>query len=156
MGWLLLAALAACGGGGRVDGGGGAGVEVSGARLVAPAGDAPAALYLTLVNRGGEADTLVAVALDAAERTELHETMQHGGMMHMMPVAAVAVLPGDTLRMQPGGTHGMVFGLREGIAPGDTVPGTVQLRRGGTLPIRAAVISYGDLASDPSGRGAEP
>lgn len=122
------------------------GVEVVEARLVAPAGDAPAALYLTLINRTSAVDSLVAVSLEGAERTEIHETMQHGGMMHMTPVPGVALPVGETVRMAPGALHVMVFGS-EAVLPGDTVAGLVELRHGGSVPIRAVVISYADLVS---------
>ncbi len=122
------------------------GVGVADAVLVAPAGDAPAAMYLTLTNSGDIADTLTAIETAVAERAELHRSMEHEGMVHMEPVGPLEVPSRGEIRMEPGGYHVMLNGVRSALVPGDTVVATVILSHGGRVPLRARVISYAELA----------
>jgi hypothetical protein len=59
----------------------------------APAGGTTA-VYLTIVNTGDHADTLIAVQSEAAERVELHETRMEGDVMQMRPIARLEVPAG--------------------------------------------------------------
>lgn len=128
------------------------GVGVAEAVLVAPAGDAPAAMYLTLTNSGDVADTLAAIETAVAERAELHRSAEQGGMIHMEPVGSLELPARGEIRMAPGGYHVMLTGLRSTLVPGDTVGVTVILNHAGRVPLRARVISYAELAGG-LGRG---
>ncbi len=124
-------------------------LEVSRVYLAGGIAGAPAALYATVDNHTGAADTLVALAVSVADRAELHTQMRHGeGMgatVMMEPVAAIPVPAGGVVRLAPGGYHGMVTGLHRPIAPGDTVDATFRFSRAGVVAVRAAVARYGDL-----------
>ncbi len=116
-------------------------------RAVAPApiGDRPAALYFTVVNEGAEADTLTGVASEVAGEVMLHDNVRRGGSVVMEHVHSIAVPPGDSVRLAPGGLHVMMTGLRAPIAAGDTLRATLHFSRGGAVEIRVPVVTYGEM-----------
>ncbi|MBU6366432.1 MAG: copper chaperone PCu(A)C [Gemmatimonadetes bacterium] len=99
--------------------------------------------YLVLENRDSVAVSLAGVTTDAATAAEVHETMVHDGVAHMMPQDTVAIAPGATLTMAPGGLHLMLVGMRRAVAGGDTVDVVLRLVRGAgapdSLPVRLPV-----------------
>ena len=107
--------------------------------------DLVVAVYLTIANDGGIADTLVAVESPLAGRAQVHEQMPESGMMMMMPVAALAVPAHGTARLAPGGRHIMLESLARPVAAGDTIPLVLTFRRAGRLRVRAPVVRHGDL-----------
>lgn len=48
---------------------------------------------------------------DCAIRVEMHETIQHEGMVRMRPIPRLVIAGNGTLSLAPGGKHLMVFGL---------------------------------------------
>ncbi|HEY0777176.1 MAG TPA: copper chaperone PCu(A)C, partial [Gemmatirosa sp.] len=82
-------------------------------------------------------DTLVVVGVrsDVAASASLHESMQMGkgagAMMHMAPLAAVTVAPGDSIVFAPLGRHAMLEQLRRPLAVGDSVPFALAVTSGG-------------------------
>lgn len=116
-------------------------------RAVAPApiGDSPGALYLTVVNEGTAADTLTGVETDAAAEAMLHDQVRRGGSMVMEHVHVIAVPPGDSVRLAPGGLHVMLTGLRAPVVAGDTLRATLHFSRAGAVQIRVPVVTYGEL-----------
>ena len=129
--------------------------QVFDALVVAQVSGSPAAMYLTVTNPTDVPDTLTAVETAAAERAELHRTMERGAMVHMEPVGTIELPARGEIRMEPGGYHVMLVGTRDDLAPGDTVEAALILGRAGRLGFRASVITYADLAEGLSG-GADP
>lgn len=150
-------------------------MEVSDVYIVAPIGNAPAALYATIKNETGKPDTLLALLTSVASRAEIHETViggdhsghtpeadsagltgehhagsGHGGtmsgMVSMKPVPALPVPVGKSVRLMPGSYHGMLFDVG-GVHAGDTT--TVTLRFSGMKDVSAvaSVITYADVES---------
>jgi protein SCO1 len=115
------------------------------AYVPAPAADGPAALYVTVFNRGTAPDTLVGAATRIAGTVELHRHVHHDGRMRMEQVAGAPLQPGDSLSLAPGGYHLMLFDLAARLAPGDTFTVELQFRHGGRLPVRAVVVPYSAL-----------
>ncbi|MCZ8203016.1 copper chaperone PCu(A)C [Gemmatimonas sp.] len=95
--------------------------------------------YFTIVNADSVATALVAVTSTAAAAAEVHESMQHDGMAHMMARAAVPIAPRDSLVMLPGGVHVMLLQLTRALAVGDTVPLTLRFAAGDSLVVRVPV-----------------
>lgn len=120
-------------------------LAVTQAVVAEPASNTEAALYLTIVNETARADTLVAVATDLAGRAELHQTTSHGGMRQMEAVPVLAIPPGQSTRLAPGGTHVMLFDLRRPLRAGDTVTVYLSLVGAGAVQTRAPVVPYAEL-----------
>lgn len=100
---------------------------------------ATGAVYVTISNRGARPDAITGASTDVAERVELHETKDVGGVMAMRPVGRLELPAGTTLEMKPGGYHVMLIGLRRDLAPGDVVTLTLTFEQSAPLTVEAAV-----------------
>ena len=107
-----------------------------------PPGITTGVVYLTIVNRGDE-DELLRVESPSAEHVEMHETLEHDGMMEMRPLETLRLPAGSTVKFEPSGKHMMLIGLRQPLREGESVPLTLVFRRAGRLPARAVVGGLG-------------
>ena len=99
--------------------------------------------YMTIRNRGSEADQLVSVETPVAESASVHETVKHDGMMMMRPVARLAIGPGQSAVLEPGGLHIMLMGLRAPLLKGQTFPLTLQFERAGAIELELTAAAIG-------------
>lgn len=92
--------------------------------------------YVTFENPGPTAMRIVGASSPVAARTELHETMLHGGQAHMMAHATATVPARGRLEGKPGKWHVMLLAVRRPLVAGDTVTITfrVQPETGGAPP----------------------
>lgn len=97
------------------------------------------AVYVQLENALAEGDSLIGVRSEAAERTELHESVMDGATMRMRPVTGFALPSGGRLELRPMGAHVMLLRLRDPLVPGDTVQVTFDFASGRSLAVRAGV-----------------
>lgn len=95
--------------------------------------------YLTLTNVDTMAVTIRGVSTPVAASAELHETMQVDRMVHMMARPDIAIARDSTLTMAPGGLHIMLTALNRALRVGDTVPMTLTLADGRTVPVAMPV-----------------
>jgi copper(I)-binding protein len=72
-----------------------------------------AAGFVTIENSAQQPVRLVSVSSNAADIVEMHEMKTDNGMMVMQKVAELNIGPRETLRLQPGGVHLMLIGLRK-------------------------------------------
>jgi copper(I)-binding protein len=108
-------------------------------RPTAP-GAATAVVYLTVTNAGPTADRLIGGSTPVADKLELHETSMTGDVMRMRSVeGGLAIAPGQTLRLQPGGAHFMAIGLKRQLKPGDRLPVVLTFERAGKVDVTVAV-----------------
>ncbi|MGZ5202796.1 MAG: copper chaperone PCu(A)C [Telluria sp.] len=75
--------------------------------------------------RSAKAAKLVAVKTPVAANAELHEMQMKGSVMSMHPVQSVALPAGQDVVLGPGGYHVMLFGLKQQLKDGDSVPLTL-------------------------------
>lgn len=96
--------------------------------------------YLEIDNNDTVPITLVGVATSDAQAAEVHESMQHDGMAHMMPRTELLIPAGDVVKMAPGGLHVMLIDLRHALAVGDSVQLSLRFsdstRVAVTVPVR--------------------
>ena len=105
----------------------------------------PSAAYFTL--KGGAKDaTLTGVSTPAAVRSEMHESMNAGGVMSMAPLKLIALRAGGEVAFAPGGKHVMLYGLK--AQAGGSVPLTFTFADGKTLTAQAKVVGAGDSAPE--------
>jgi copper(I)-binding protein len=97
------------------------------------------AVYVTITNHGNEPDALVAATTDAAERVELHVTVERGGTMVMQPLPKFDIPAAGKLEMKPGGYHIMLLGLTRNLTPGGTVAVTLTFEKAGQMLVEAPV-----------------
>lgn len=107
-----------------------------------PGGAKVAGGYVTVTNTGTEPDRLVGGSLSEAGRTELHSMSMQGDVMKMAPIeGGVAIAPGQTIKLAPGGNHMMFMDLKTQLKQGARIKGTLVFEHAGTVPVEFAVES---------------
>ena len=84
---------------------------------------------------------LVSASTPAAAAVELHMHTMDDGVMRMRRIAHIHMPPNETVSLQPGGLHIMLFDLTAPLNPGDQVPITLTFEDGSTKEISAQVRS---------------
>jgi len=132
---LLALLLAACGPaqGGAPD------IELADAwaRATAP-GKSASAAYLTISNRGTADDALIGVTSSAGS-AQVHSTSMDGGIMRMREVKRLAIPAGESVKLEPGGTHIMLARLSGPLAGGAKVELRLRFEKSGERTVAAAV-----------------
>lgn len=105
----------------------------------------PGAAYFS-VTVEGDRGALVSVASPQAGRIEMHETMAHGRMTSMRPLARIPVGDGETLSFEPGGRHLMLYDLRADLRPGARVQLILNFERGAPRTVEAVAEPAGGAA----------
>ena len=97
--------------------------------------------FMEITNTGPGPVTLVGLASSRAERVELHQTVETGGVYSMTDFPNGIVIPAHgKLKLAPGGYHAMMVGLKARTEPGQTAPVTLTLNRGGkTLTVEVSL-----------------
>lgn len=106
--------------------------------------------FLTLANKGGTPDRLIAIQSPAAKQVELHEMKMDGNVMRMRELEnGVALAPGQTVELKPGGSHVMFIGLKTPFVKDQRVPATLVFEKAGKVDVEFIVEALG--APAPSG-----
>ena len=109
--------------------------------------------YLTIENIGSAPDRLIGGSAEIAGRVELHEMATSNGVMKMRPLdKGVAIEPGKTVKLAPGGSHLMLFDLRSPLKQGEQVPVTLEFEKAGKVKLSLDVQGVG--AQAPAGANA--
>ena len=109
-----------------------------------PRGAPVAGGYLTITNNGSEPDRLVGGSFAASGRFEVHVMSTEGGVMRMRPVTdGLEIKPGQTVELSPGGMHLMFMQLKQQLKAGETVRGTLEFAKAGTVEIAYPVRPMG-------------
>lgn len=112
-----------------------------------PGGAKIAGGFLTIENKGAAPDRLVGVAGDVAGKVEIHEMAMNNGIMTMRPLdKGLAIEPGKTVKLAPGGYHLMLMDLKTPLKQGDKVPLTLQFEKAGKVALSLDVEGVGAQA----------
>ncbi|MGY8677027.1 copper chaperone PCu(A)C [Bradyrhizobium sp. UFLA05-153] len=112
-----------------------------------PGGAKVAGGYLTIENKGSAPDKLVGVSAEIAGKIEVHEMAMDNGVMKMRPLdKGLAIEPGKTVKLAPGGYHLMMQELKGPLKQGDRVPVTLQFEKAGKVAITLDVQAVGAQA----------
>jgi iron complex outermembrane receptor protein len=95
--------------------------------------------YLSITNNGSTGEILLGGRSSAALRVEMHQTIVSEGMARMRPLPQIAIAPGATVRIAPGGIHLMLFGLKQPLTLGANVPLTLLFRNAGEVEVTIKV-----------------
>ena len=100
--------------------------------------------YLTIENKGSTPDRLINGSADIAGKVEVHEMAMTNGVMKMRPLAdGLAIEPGKTVKLAPGGDHLMLFDLKGPLKQGDKVPVTLEFQKAGKVKLTLDVQGVG-------------
>lgn len=100
--------------------------------------------YLRIENKVSMPDRLVSATMELAGRAEIHEMSLTDGVMRMHELpAGVAIAPGGTVELKPGGLHVMVMDLAAPLKQGERRAGALTFERAGTVAIEFTVEAIG-------------
>src|SRR6266436_4592565 len=117
-----------------------------------PGGAKVAGGYLTIENKGSAPDRLIGGSADVADKVQVHEMATSNGVMTMRPLdKGLAIEPGKTVKLAPGGHHLMLQGLKSPLKQGDKVPVTLEFEKAGKVKLSLDVQGIG--AQAPTGAG---
>ena len=103
--------------------------------------------YLTIENKGSAPDHLIGGSTDAAAKLEVHEMSMKNGVMTMRPLdKGLAIDPGKTVKLAPGGYHLMMMDLKSPLKQGETVPITLKFEKAGEVKVSLSVQGIGAQA----------
>ncbi len=108
-----------------------------------PPGAEAAGAFLTIDNRGKDADRLVGASSPVAGQVEIHEMAMDGGVMKMRAVKGIDLPPGAKVQLKPGGYHVMLESLKQPLKAGETIPLTLTFEKAGSIDIKVGVEAMG-------------
>src|ERR1700712_3923921 len=112
-----------------------------------PGGAKIAGGYLTIENKGTAPDRLIGGSGDIAGKVEVHEMAMNNGVMTMRPLdKGLAIEPGKTVKLAPGGYHLMMMDLKNPLKQGDKVPVTLEFEKAGKVNLLLDVQAVGAQA----------
>ena len=104
-----------------------------------PPGTSVTAAYMVIENSVATADELLSVSCGCSREASLHVTEIREGSMVMKEVASIAVPPGVSVALSPGGHHVMLMGLSGDM--GKSVVLELVFRSGARIQVTAPVLS---------------
>jgi len=117
-----------------------------------PGGAKIAGGYLTIENKGSAPDRLIGGTGEVAGKIEVHEMSMKDGVMTMRFLdKGLAIEPGKTVKLAPGGYHLMMLDLKSPLKQGDKVPVTLEFEKAGKVTLSLDVQGVG--AQAPAGAG---
>lgn len=109
-----------------------------------PAGAPVAGGYIKVRNLGAIADHLLSGSSDIAAGLDFHEMKTEDGVMKMRPLPeGLAIEPGQTIELKPGGLHIMFNGLKRQLKQGDSFKAALVFEKAGTVVLDFRVEGIG-------------
>ena len=81
--------------------------------------------YMDISNNQAETIKIEWLKSEAFARIEIHRSVEKDGMMSMHPVSVLAISPGETVRLAPGGIHLMLMNPLTTLVPGNKIVVTI-------------------------------
>ena len=106
-----------------------------------PKENSSAAIYGRLVNNSERSELLESIRSEQANLVMLHKTVRQQGMVGMKHLESLKIAPGETIYLEPGGSHFMAIGLSETLVEGDCLELILSFRSGKELKVVAKVGS---------------
>jgi copper(I)-binding protein len=112
-----------------------------------PGGARVAGGYLTIENKGSAPDRLIGGSADVSDKIQVHEMSMNNGVMTMRQLdKGLAIEPGKTVKLAPGGIHLMMLNPKSPLRQGDKVPVTLEFERAGKVRVSLDVQGVGAQA----------
>jgi len=111
-----------------------------------PPGTTVGAAYVTIENRGGADDALVAAKSPLAGTIEIHATVTEGAVAGMRRVEKFVVPAGARVAMAPGGAHLMLMRLSAPLREGALLPLTLVFERAGEVTLDVEIAPLGAMS----------
>ena len=108
----------------------------------APPGARVLGAYMTLVNGSEQADRLLSVSSSLADEIEIHRMTVKNGMMDMEPITFLTVPARGEVKLQPGGLHLMIYGVKRDLKEGDRFPMELKFEHSGSMTVDVPVRKF--------------
>ena len=100
--------------------------------------------FLTIENKGAEADKLLSASSPLSPMTQVHEMKMDGDTMKMAELKDGLEIPaGAKVELKPGSYHVMFMGLTTGIKEGDVVKVTLKFEKAGEVEVEMPAQAAG-------------
>ena len=100
--------------------------------------------YATITNKGSAEDRIIGASIPVAAKAEVHTMSMKDGVMHMERLEdGLAVAPGATVTLEPGGNHLMFLKPTEQVKEGQSIKGAIVFEKAGAVPVTFAVGAIG-------------
>lgn len=97
-------------------------------------------VYLTIENKGRDADRLLGAESAVADAVELHSAAMEGGMATMQALKEGVAIPArGSLELEPGGLHIMLIRLNRHLDEGDSFKVNLLFENAGKIEIESLV-----------------
>lgn len=106
----------------------------------APPNASASAAFMVLRNTGAGEAKLIGASNTASKVSELHTHINDNGVMRMRQVAEIVIPAHGETRLQPGGFHVMMIGLKAPLNEGETVPFTLNFADGSSKTLTLKVL----------------
>jgi copper(I)-binding protein len=147
---VLLAALLLVAGAASAENFSAGSIEINNPWIRAtPRGAAVAGAYMTIVNKGTQAERLMGGSIVGVARFEVHRMVMDGNVAKMRPVqGGVEIKPGQSVALSPESLHVMLIGLKQPFQQGQHIKGTLEFQKAGKVDVEFTVEPMG--AAGPS------
>ncbi|MBC06711.1 copper chaperone PCu(A)C [Thalassospira sp.] len=99
------------------------------------------AAFFDVIN-SGDADRIVGVRSDLADRTELHTHIMENNVMKMREVQGGVEVPmHGSVHFKPGSYHVMFIGLNKALEEGQKIDITLEFEKAGDIPVTIDVLN---------------
>ena len=115
-------------------------IELQNAWARPTAGQAPAAVYVTIENKSASDDRLTGAFSDRAAMAMVHQNELVDGVSRMRMAGEINIPAGERIEMAPGGTHVMLEGLRAPLKTGDRFDLVLRFKESGVKTVKVAVV----------------
>ena len=98
------------------------------------------AAYATIINDSTTPNALIAVTTPAAEKVELHTHKLDNGVVKMRRIPDITIPGHGSAKLQPGGDHMMLIGLKHSLRAGDHITLTFMFRTQDQTTLKVLVM----------------
>ena len=118
-----------------------ASIEVTHARVREPMPNSnTSAAFMTIHNHGAYPLALFSAQSPQAKKTEIHDHIHQDGMMKMRPIELIDIPAKESVQLQTGGKHLMLFDVAPELKQGDTLQLKLDFSNGEVLILDVPVV----------------
>ncbi len=101
------------------------------------------AAYMTIENHTGTDKVLTGVTSSSFDRIEIHQTLNRDGMASMEQQKELGIAAENSVKLEPGGLHLMLFNPGAALKAGDSITFSLKFADGGASVASAIVKKSG-------------
>src|SRR5215213_142576 len=109
-----------------------------------PRGANVAGAYMTIVNKGTQAERLMGGSIVGVSRFEVHQMVMDGNVAKMRPVeGGLEIKPGQSVALTGDSFHVMLIGFKQPFQQGQHIKGTLEFQKLGKVEVEFTVAPIG-------------